>query len=186
MLRKALTLFSLIGLLLSVGLWGLSYVRLSCGFNLGPVRYSDVDPRLLINTTPETHWESPSGVLIIRGRPSFMSCRVEVRLGAVISYRYIAMDLQNLRIDGFEGFETAWMPQLGSSTPMPLGKMLVVPLWIPAFIFGTIFFLCRPLSQYRRRKRKKLGLCLNCGYDLRGSEDRCPECGAAFKDQGKP
>ena len=35
---------------------------------------------------------------------------------------------------------------------------------------------------YRRRKRKKLGLCLECEYDLRGSAERCPECGTKFSN----
>ena len=57
---------------------------------------------------------------------------------------------------------------------------LKVPLWIPtvAFAIGSISFILIPI--HRRRKRKKLGLCLKCGYDLQGSKERCPECGVAF------
>ena len=37
--------------------------------------------------------------------------------------------------------------------------------------------------QFRKRRahyRRQQGLCLECGYDLRGSAGQCPECGAVY------
>jgi hypothetical protein len=50
------------------------------------------------------------------------------------------------------------------------------PFWalLVFFLFaGTIPFV----PWARRRRRRIRGLCEKCGYDLRGSPERCPECG---------
>jgi len=57
---------------------------------------------------------------------------------------------------------------------------LLVPYWMLAIVTAMLptqrFFAWKAVRRARRRKR--LGLCPACGYDLRASPQRCPECGA--------
>ena len=61
------------------------------------------------------------------------------------------------------------------------------PIW-PAFAINTAFYaamlwplICGPIALrrvIRRHIRRKRGLCIACGYDLRGNLSHgCPECG---------
>ena len=67
-----------------------------------------------------------------------------------------------------------WSPAIvvGTSSPPRPWKAAVYP----AAGLAQWYFLNRP--HERRRKRRRQGLCPECGYDLRATPGRCPECGA--------
>ena len=46
----------------------------------------------------------------------------------------------------------------------------------PLFLLGLVIPTLALMSRLRRRK-DDVGRCLVCGYDLRATPDRCPECG---------
>jgi hypothetical protein len=55
--------------------------------------------------------------------------------------------------------------------------MIVFPQWFVVVVSGAL-----AVSRLRRRRRKRRGshaVCPACGYDLRASPGRCPECGTA-------
>jgi hypothetical protein len=48
-------------------------------------------------------------------------------------------------------------------------------------IFITLSMYCA--SKIRWRERVRRGLCGRCGYDLRASRQRCPECGEPIETE---
>ena len=94
------------------------------------------------------------------------------------------------RLAGF-----AWAGSHPDPSAVPRFWYIAVPLWlvvaatgmasIPAFIAlrrraiaCELWFRALPTALIGSRRRRS-GRCPACGYDLRATPDRCPECGAA-------
>ena len=146
MILKTVTILSLIGLLLSVGLWGVSYFCDVCYVG---------DSGWYVSAWLGALWIGRDEVPE-RGRYGSMGI-------ALINWRLFVGYIHR-----WPTFHRGWY-----------GFILILPFWMPAIISMSAL-LCVYLPIHRRRKRKKLGLCLKCGYDLRGSKERCPECGVGF------
>ncbi len=150
-MRKTLTILSLVGLLLSVGLWGASY------FPVGYVSKRQQFPAFGV----------VNGLLTISEAPML--------------WQSTGLHYGNKQVSG-----TFWWPPQSYSlwSSGPLGWSILLPLWMPTMLFASVTVSCSLGGHHRRRKRKKLGLCVKCGYDLRASKDRCPECGEEFGSTG--
>lgn len=66
-------------------------------------------------------------------------------------------------------------PNPGSKAPLPLQPtwIISVPYWFLVLLTGFL----PALWFYRWWRRPPAGHCSVCGYDLRASKERCPECG---------
>ena len=71
----------------------------------------------------------------------------------------------------------AYETGLESSFASTSERGVAIPMWLTVLVFGILpaIWLWRRL---RGRRRIRTGLCSACGYDLRATPDRCPECGA--------
>lgn len=60
-----------------------------------------------------------------------------------------------------------------------IGRAVWLPYWVPAAGLAILpaSAATRVAKRRREARRRKKGLCPGCGYDLRGTPERCPECG---------
>ncbi len=77
--------------------------------------------------------------------------------------------------------EPQWLGFGGGPAAPPGTSHRVYTIWFP--VWFVVVALAMPggrriVRSIRARRRFGQGRCANCGYDLRGGNDRCPECGA--------
>jgi hypothetical protein len=74
----------------------------------------------------------------------------------------------------FAGFHASHRRRGGLST-----YDVRIPTWF-AIVLAAVLPVGWVLTERRRRlaaRRVRAGLCRSCGYDLRATPERCPECG---------
>jgi hypothetical protein len=102
-----------------------------------------------LRQSPESRWgQFPQG---------FKPTRADEVLGR-LGFQFILSDVHRWR-DGTLSFPRAF-----------------IPYW-----FSTVMMAGLPFIWWRRRHRRRIRVreqrCVNCGYDLRATPERCPECG---------
>jgi hypothetical protein len=179
MKRRLLNLLTLLSLLLCVaaaGLWVQSFRGAGSARwrevaqNGGALvrRYAEArwdGSRLHLHCGHET-WRDPGEAAVVASAPGARGLALRPS-----SYTRFAADRPAWEALGF-GFGGS---SVGGPAYAHRGWRITVPFW--AIVFATCAL---PAAWLRRkwRRRGASGLCARCGYDLRATPGRCPECGA--------
>ena len=100
--------------------------------------------------------------------------------------QYDANYIQRYEVAGFV-FERdmATPPSFGhyvadrSGDPGPCHWDIELPIWLLVLALPILPF--GQAQEYLLRRKHYEGLCVKCGYDLRATPDRCPECGQSVR-----
>lgn len=68
---------------------------------------------------------------------------------------------------------------------MLTGWIVHIPLWQLAIVTAITPLLWLTFRWVRNHRRRIHNRCVNCGYDLQGSDGDCPECGNTSNNSNK-
>jgi hypothetical protein len=77
---------------------------------------------------------------------------------------------------------SAWQPSAASLVSVQSAWSVHVSYWLVFLVAALpiLFWMLVAFWRWRRAvRRARCRLCVTCGYDLRATPDRCPECGTA-------
>ena len=157
---------SLLLCLATAGLWVRSYWRFDRVWYLGP----PAESRIIDEMSSQKGSVGASYSHGNRGEVLAITSRF-----ILISQEADAGVTTNM-MEGLEGWYCFGFGYVNYMSP-PLRVMIVmIPHWLL-----LLLLLVLPTMRFarfrRQRNRLRKGLCLRCGYDLRASPERCPECG---------
>ncbi len=111
---------------------------------------------------------------------------INLRGGRVVASRqhlassYISMpSTPSWRNGGGFSFERRRFGGTGAVGGKVMAEHLAIPLYPVPLLSGLL--LAWRIARWRRLRPP--GCCVNCGYDLRATPDRCPECGTVQQGQ---
>jgi hypothetical protein len=102
---------------------------------------------------------------------------VSGRSKAIAQFNYERFHFQ-FEVDYWNYSTTTIYPPPEDRGPIA-GWTVGVPFWFVILISAPVpsIWVVRRARQRKRLRRRERGACEQCGYDLRGTPERCPECG---------
>lgn len=136
------------------------------------------------------HRGTAQGLMSDRGKAVLFLTNIRHGTTRAYTVDHLAMPNDEFAILRARLYETPPLPlkfiglHIGSSgadafgIPQARYYFLIVPLWMLTAITGAPLMIGLN-TFWHRRKWGTPGICGNCGYDLRATPARCPECGCA-------
>jgi hypothetical protein len=146
-------------------------------------RERPVEERVAVVTCRGAFWFSADAAW--SDEPDRESRRVEWRQRLGDGWRVRQRSYRNPH---YPGFETGWVHALGfhasrsdmiSPNEVRRAVHVMIPMWFAAGCTMAVPTAWLLMARTRRRDQRQAdaGLCASCGYDLRATPERCPECG---------